>query len=765
MQEPSVLDYIKSVLDPRRPRLQIPWDDPHVKHADGDRSLSDLGELADEESITLPEKETVPLRVTPPPTGEEPISAGERVATPVVAPSLPETVLPVRWPLLSLWALVFALFGQRTLEPPGRDWGTGVALYLLGAVILVGAHFRKEWQLAPFPGVRTERDPLTVRQTLLMAAGLLSVAAFFTFSGNRLTRINLTLWLAALGCLIGGLWLPARSLPQTVRAWIGKVRPWLPNPQLNIHLTPWMLLVLGVFLFSAFFRYYRLDTVPPEMISDHAEKLLDVQDVLDGRHSIFFERNTGREPFQFYLTALVAIVFNTGISFMSLKLGTATAGMVTLIYMYKLGVEIGNRRVGLLAAAFTGIAYWPNVISRIALRFALYPLFAAPALYYLIRGMRRQSRNDFILAGVALGLGLHGYSSFRAIPVLVVIAAGLFALHHFSVLQKPWFWIGFSSTVIVSVVIFLPLLRYITETPEQRNAFSYRFMTRVSGIENPLPAPAGQIFLKNLGRGLAMFGWDDGETWPHSVTHRPALDVVSAVLFHLGVILVLVRYVQKRDWLDIFLLVSIPILMLPSILSLAFPGENPSLNRPAGAYVPVFLILALSLDGLMRALEKGLHGKRGTQFAWGLALLLFFWASSQNYDLVFRQYFRSYRLSSWNTTELGKVIRGYISSGIGDENGVWIVGYPHWVDTRLASMIAGYPHMDFGVIPEEMLSRSEGYPGPKMFLLHPQAFDSIQTLQTVYPGGVLTPYESIVETKDFWIYFVPGTVPANTTTP
>ncbi|HNB50999.1 MAG TPA: hypothetical protein PK530_03605, partial [Anaerolineales bacterium] len=305
-------------------------------------------------------------------------------------------------------------------------------------------------------------------------------------------------------------------------------------------------------------------------------------------------------------------------------------------------------------------------------------------------------------------------------------------------------------------IVFLPLIRYITESPEQRAAFSYRFMTRISSTENPLPEPASKIFLKNLGRGLAMFGWDDGETWPHSVTHRPALDFVSAALFHLGVVLVLVRYFQKRDWLDLFLLISIPILMMPSILSLAFPNENPALNRPGGAYVPVFLVLALALDGLMRAFEKGLHGKNGTRVAWALSMILFAFAARQNYDLVFNQYFRSYQLSSWNTTEIGQVIKGYLESGLGAPDGVWIVGYPYWVDTRLASMIAGHPERDFGVIPEEMLTRSEGYTGPKLFILFSQALDSLQTLQTTYPGGVLTMYDSKVETKDFWIYFVPG---------
>ncbi|GAB4577673.1 MAG: hypothetical protein Fur0022_04040 [Anaerolineales bacterium] len=759
MQEPSLLDYLKSLLDPRRPRIQIPWDDPKpaplALSAPAENGFPGEDEPRPElERVALPEEHPPSVFPTP---AEPGISSRVETPAPVAVAHPTEPAPPARWPFFSLAALMLALVAQNSFEPPVREWQPGVGMYLVAAVLLVVAYFRQEWTLAPLPRVRPERDTLLVRQNFLLAAGLLTLAAFYMFKGNRFTTLNLTLWVGALGCWLGGLWLPKQSVAQISRDWATRARNWLANPRLEIRFSPWMMLVVGVVLISAFFRFYRLDSVPPEMISDHAEKLLDTQDVLNGQYSIFFPRNTGREPFQFYLTAAMALIFDTGISFMSLKLGTVIAGMVTLYYMYKLGEELGNRRVALLAVAFTGIAYWPNVISRIALRFALYPLFTAPTMFYLVRGIRRQNRNDFILAGIFMGLGLHGYSSFRAVPVLVVIAAGLYVLHHISALQKPWFWTGFSSAVIMSVIVFLPLIRYITESPEQRAAFSYRFMTRISDVETQLPEPASKIFIKNLGRGLAMFGWDDGETWPHSVTHRPALDFVSAALFHLGVVLLLARYLWKRDWLDLFLLISIPILMLPSILSLAFPNENPALNRPGGAYVPVFLVLALALDGVMHSLEKGLHGKRGSRVAWGLAVILFALAAQQNYDLVFNQYFRSYQLSSWNTSELGEVIKGYLDSGLGQPDGVWIVGYPHWVDTRLASMIAGYPERDFGVIPEEMLIRSQGYVGPKLFLLHPQGLDSLQTLQNTYPGGLLTMYDSKVETKDFWIYFVPGT--------
>ncbi len=232
------------------------------------------------------------------------------------------------------------------------------------------------------------------------------------------------------------------------------------------------------------FRVYRINDVPPEMVSDHAEKLLDVWDVLNGQTSVFFPRNTGREFFQFYLTAAVIQVFQTGISFLSLKIGTVLMGLITLPFIYLIGKEVGNRRVGLYALLFAGIAYWPNVISRIALRFTLYPAFVAPTLYFLLRGLRTSNRNYFILAGIALGLGLNGYTSFRIMPFVVVAAGGLYMLHRQSQGARIQAVYGLIVLAFVSFVVFLPLFRYAVDNPDM---FAYRTLTRMGTIEQPLP--------------------------------------------------------------------------------------------------------------------------------------------------------------------------------------------------------------------------------------------------------------------------------------
>jgi hypothetical protein len=119
--------------------------------------------------------------------------------------------------------------------------------------------------------------------------------------------------------------------------------------------------------------------------------------------------------------------------------------------------------------------------------------------------------------------------------------------------------------------------------------------------------------------------------------------------------------------------------MLPSILSLTFPAENPSLNRAAGAMVPVFLIVGFAFDGFLRALEAASASVWNKRLAWGIGLFLVVWAALHNYGLVFNQYRELYDVSAWNTTEMGEVVRSFAEL-TGSPDTAWLVGYPHWAD-------------------------------------------------------------------------------------
>ncbi|HEY5668940.1 MAG TPA: hypothetical protein VIS10_03005, partial [Anaerolineales bacterium] len=208
-----------------------------------------------------------------------------------------------------------------------------------------------------------------------------------------------------------------------------------------------------------------------------------------------------------------------------------------------------------------------------------------------------------------------------------------------------------------------------------------------------------------------------------------------------------------RQWLDLFWLLAVPLLMLPSILSLAFPAENPALNRLSGAIVPVFLIVGLALDGFLETLKSQFGGRLGNALAVGAGLFLVIWASFQNFDIAFNQYQETYLRSSWNTSELGQVIHDF-AGGSGTPDTAWVIAYPHWVDTRLVAMNAGFPTRDYGIWPEN-LQETLPETRAKLFLLKPEDEVGLSTLRQLYPDGIQSVYPSKVEGHDFLIYFVP----------
>lgn len=744
MEEPSVLDYVKSKLAFwKQSSIEIP--SPEVEEADDQPE-------AEQEFIPVPDDLLA---------SDVEIRNGT-----VVAESLSETrpavVRSVRrrasFPWLPMLSLVFALFAQLLLDPQllqsltgsaERMVGQAMVMYLIAAVFMVVGFWKNDIQTEIPTAANLAEDDFRFRKEGLAVGLALMVLAFVTFGADagrphNFNFLNTALWLLSIGYLLWAFVLPGRG-PSPVE----RVKRFLAQPTLKLNIDRWVLVLLVAVGLVLFFRFYRLDTLPSDMVSDHAEKLLDVQDVLDGQFHVFFTRNTGREFFQFYWTALMVNVFGTGISFMALKLGTVLAGLITLFYMYRLGKEIGNRWIALFVLVFAGVSYWANVQSRIGLRFPLYPMFAAPLLFYLIRGLRTVNRNDFIKAGLWLGLGLHGYTSFRIVPFLVVAAFLIFIIHERSPEVRKRVFFGIVLLAFIAFVVFLPLFRYALDDWDM---FMYRAGTRMGSVERPLPGPAHEIFFSNLWNALTMFFWNDGDVWVHSVTGRPAMDVVAAAILFLGLVLVISRYLRRRHWVDLLLLVSIPMLLMPSVLSLAFPNENPNLNRTAAAYIPAFLILAIGLDALIKGIRRHLPGRLGRTAAWVVILALFAGSAWQSYDLLFTHYDRSFRGSAWNTSEMGDVVRDFVGLG-GHGDDAYVVAFPYWVDTRLVGMEAGFPRRDMAITPDT-LQETANSPLAKLFLLNREDTNGLQTLLDLYPEGRYWLYRSETAGKDFLIFLV-----------
>lgn len=703
MREPSLLDYLKALV--RGQRMEIPTG-----------------------------------RAQPEAGGRQTTRRPVKAAKPARGP-LPGLRLG-QWPWKSALAVALFLLAQALWAPPAGNWPAGLLAALVGAGLALAALRSGEWQQAKLAGASAQRKVLRYRRRPLVAGLALFILTFLFSGGNQFHWVNLSTWLASLALVIYAFWQFEDSPQASAGRWLQTLR----RGEWTLRITPWALVLMAALAAIALARFTQLDSLPSEMISDQAEKLLDVQTILEGEYPIFFERNTGREPLQFYLAAAVARLFGTGLSFTTLKLSTTLLSFASLVYMYLLGKELGGRWLGLFALLLTGLGFWPNLLPRVGLRFALYPAFAAPVLFHLIYGLRRGQLNHLLLCGLFLGIGLNGYSAFRVMPLVVALGVLLYWLHTRQPAQRQRALIGLALLALVVLVVCAPLLRYAVEHPAN---FTMRMSSRLLETERAYPEPVGLILAKNFWNAIRMFNISGGGIWVVGIKDRPAFDLFSAGLWLLGALLAAYRYRQSRSWADLFILLCVPLMLLPSMLSLAFPEENPAMNRASGAWVPAFLLAALALDGLLRTLRER-AGRWPAALAGGLLLSAL---AGLNASLLFGEYRGQYDQAVWNNSELGGVIANYAGS-FGSLESAWVVAYPHWVDTRLVALGAGNPGHDYGIWPDQLNATLET-PAPKLFLLKPEDEEGLNALQSLYPHGLLSYYQSRVSGKDFLSFFVP----------
>ncbi|MDQ4076548.1 MAG: glycosyltransferase family 39 protein, partial [Chloroflexota bacterium] len=329
---------------------------------------------------------------------------------------MPRLRLPVPTFVLWILALFLAGAGQRLLvtQPAYSHWAA-----VLFAFALLPAWLA--WGRRPLTvGADKASQPPAPRWWAILFALLAVLGTWIGAANNTFTWWGVTFWVASVVLWLVG-W---RALSSS--AGFGDLSSRDANP-----IRRWQLLAfVTILLVAAFFRFWQIDTLPAEMTSDHAEKLLDVMDVLEGERPIFFIRNTGREPLQFYLTALLAGPLGLGLSHLALKVGTALVSLLTVPLTYlvaRRGMGL-PRNVALLAMALLAVSKWHVSISRVGLRFPYAPFGVALTLLFFLRALRLGARRDWILAGIALGVSLYGYTPVRILPLLLAVGGGLYLL-------------------------------------------------------------------------------------------------------------------------------------------------------------------------------------------------------------------------------------------------------------------------------------------------------------------------------------------------
>lgn len=525
----------------------------------------------------------------------------------------------------------------------------------------------------------------------------------FTFVGFWSWIISIILWLGVFApvSMWQGLW---DRLQQVRRL------EWLRSRDF------WILMV--ILLMGAWFRLSDLPNNPPEMTSDHVEKILDSQRVLNGVHQVFMPNNGGRESLQMYLMAAVSQLPGLGMNFTTLKLLSVVEGLLSILAMYWMAREIigtdkgrlGNT-VALIVAALVAVSYWHVILSRMGLRIVLTTLITSILMVYLTRALRHNQRADFVKVGFVLGVGLYMYQAVRMLPIVILLGVGLALIFKARGLRE-WgrYLMNLAVLVVISGVIFLPMLGFWMQYPEdfwrrtsgrllgdsiievvdengnvsQRNA---TIPERLESFSENLPT-----ITNNFRNALLMFNWKGDVAWINAAPNQPTLDIFSGALLIVGLGAWGARMLRRRDVVDWLIPLAALVLLLPSALSIAFPIENPSHTRTSGALPMVYLIAALPLGILVQSLLRlGRERRWPIVLAGGLVAVILVGGYLRNSNLYFNAYRTSYLGSALPHSEAGRILKGFAESDGGYGN-AFVIGYPHWWDARAVGIDGGVEH-------------------------------------------------------------------------
>ena len=385
-------------------------------------------------------------------------------------------------------------------------------------------------------------------------------------------------------------------------------------------------IVLAILLIAAFFRFYRLNEIPPGFNNDEAFNTLDVLNLLKGQFSIFFPANTGREPLWYYLN--VASVTFFGANAFALRFTAAVVGTLTIPLIFGFAEDLfKSRRIAVVASLLGAISVWQIFYSRYGLRIILAVPLTLLALWWFWRALNNLRWQDFALSGLATSLGLYTYLSCRLLPFVLMLLTGLAMLANRSRARE--YIKGLVIAGVVALIVCLPLGVYFIGHPEDFIGHSANlsiFDPRVNKGDIP------QALWNNTVSVVGMFLVMGDHQGYRNVPNRPVFDPFVGVFFVIGIaalfFTLLARRSPFRARLGAFLLALwMAFFMLSSITS----DDAPSFLRTLPAMPAAMMLAAWGVSEIWDRLS-GVTVRRVAASAFGVMLL----ASAV---LGFRDYF------------------------------------------------------------------------------------------------------------------------------
>jgi hypothetical protein len=255
-----------------------------------------------------------------------------------------------------------------------------------------------------------------------------------------------------------------------------------------------------------------------------------------------------------------------------------------------------------------------------------------------------------------------------------------------------------------------------------------------------------------------MFNWTTDSVWVNTIPDIPTVDAISGALFLLGCTYVVYRLIRFQEWPYLYAIVLFVGGLLPSIMTLAFPQENPSTVRTGAAMPIVAMLIAIPPYLVARSVRASFGGAVGRTAGALLLTATFTTTLLVNVDQYFRVYAAQHERSSQHTYEVAQVVNAFLTGG-GHQDDVHILPGAYWIDTRLVAIQLGHVEWD-PLTALTAVRDSDGIDRERMVIVKPDDRTSLDTLSRWYPSADHRAH--VVDASSGEPWFVTVRIPPNT---
>ena len=568
--------------------------------------------------------------------------------------------------LAPIVSIVFLLAGVVLLR--AQFWMAGA-----GSLFLALAGFMYSIRLlekSPFTSEEMDMLRPTVPLLLvwLVVISLTMVAVLYVADNTKSAETDRVAVLAFLSSLLLGLlavwW---RSL--TLRS--GALLERIKNNRIEAGL------VLVVLMLAVVLRTVDLSSHPYPWSGDEASIGIEAIRILNGEITNFFETGWSSQPnWSFVPTAVMEIIFGKNI--VAVRMASALAGALAVLFVYLVGREMFNPAVGLIAGTFLATMPYHVHFSRVGVSNIVDSLVSSAMFWLLVRGIRKDDARYYYSAGVVAGLSIYTYAGTRLVLILAFITFLFLLIRQRDYLRTHWrHLVSFAAGAAISAA---PQAAFFVRHPD---IFMGRFGQEGIFLNGWL---AGQVAITGRSTLEILFTQFTRTTMVFIASAAPGnffnspepyLTVIGSILFLLGMAYALAYLLEPRYF--ILMVWFWAVILFGGILTL-----NPPANTRLLMTTPVVaLFFGLGAYKILEYLQK--FNVINQRIFAPMLLILASIIAYQNINFYMFDY-RSHMYFQDANGEFAMEV-GKITSTLADDYQVVVLGEPR--------IFAGFPTLTF----------------------------------------------------------------------